>query len=179
VWLCLLLGEQDEQALGADEYLGEEADEAEPDDGRDVDAAERRDDLPGDGEEGLRWHVRQHLVTGSLGYHDMTIRGMKRNPNADSAGPATPATVAGSRSPSARYSSGGPNAAEASSQQGKAPAMAAAAVTRLPRSLVGNRTRTLLPLSERLSRSCFGRAISSGIRGDTVTELNCSKLQGK
>ena len=87
-----MLREQDEQALRADEDLVEEADEAEPDDGCDVDAAERRDELSGDGEEGLRGRVRQHVGDGR----------MKRKPSADSAGPATPATVlavAGSRSP--------------------------------------------------------------------------------
>nr|CAB3479541.1 unnamed protein product [Digitaria exilis] len=96
----LLLGEEHEQALRSDEDLVEEADEAEPDDGRDVDAAERRDDPAGDDEEGLGG--RGNSVTGSLGYHDMTMRRMKRKPSADSAGPATPATafaVAGSRSP--------------------------------------------------------------------------------
>ena len=56
-----MLREQDEQALRADEDLVEEADEAEPDDGCDVDAAERRDELSGDGEEGLRGRVRQHV----------------------------------------------------------------------------------------------------------------------
>lgn len=56
-----LLREQDEQALRSDEYLVEEADESEPDDGRDVDAAERRDELAGDGEEGLGGRVRQHV----------------------------------------------------------------------------------------------------------------------
>ena len=68
-----MLREQDEQALRADEDLVEEADEAEPDDGRDVDAAERRDELSGDGEEGLRGRVRQHVGDGR----------MKRKPSAD------------------------------------------------------------------------------------------------
>lgn len=60
-WSLALLREENEQALWPDEDLAGEADEAEPDDGRDIDAAERRDDPARDGEERLRGRVRHHV----------------------------------------------------------------------------------------------------------------------